>query len=80
MKNPPLKSSPPKPGAQRTSAAPAVLTVSEFAELVGISPQHVIDLIDEGKLCAINVGGHMRHYWRIPREEADRFVQRRSSV
>lgn len=45
-----------------------VLMVAEVAAKLRITEQHVIDLIDEGRLRAINIGGGDRRYWRIPVE------------
>jgi len=46
-----------------------VLYVSEVAERLAITERHVLDLIEEGKLRAINVGGENvsgRRFYRIP--------------
>lgn len=45
-----------------------VLMVAEVAAKLRITEQHVIDLIDEGRLRAVNIGGNDRRYWRIPVE------------
>jgi len=57
-----------------------VLMVAEVANLLRITEQHVIDLIEEGKLRAINTGGGSRHYWRIPREAYEAFITQRDSI
>ena len=83
MKKPSRKSPTSKPGAQRTSAAPAVLLVSEFAARLRISIRHAIDLIEEGQIRAVNVAGDNptdRKFYRIPIEEVDRFLKLRASV
>ena len=46
-----------------------VLYVSEIAEKLSITERHVINLIEAGKLKAINVGGENasgRRFYRIP--------------
>lgn len=46
-----------------------VLYVSEIAEKLDVTERHVINLIEEGKLRAINVGGENvsgRKFYRIP--------------
>ena len=39
----------------------------------------VLDLIEEGQLQAVNVGGNDRKFWRIPVEAYDAFMGRRHS-
>ncbi len=56
-----------------------VLCVGEVALGLGVTKQHVIDLIEEGVLGAIDVGGGGRKYWRVPVGEYERFVRRRVS-
>ena len=51
-----------------------VLRVAEVAASLDISEEHVLDLIDEGKLQAVNIGGHERRYWRIPIEAYQAFI------
>lgn len=59
-----------------------VLYVSEVAEKIGVTEQHVIDLIEEGQLGAVNVGGTIngRKYWRIPVAEYEKFLKQRQNV
>jgi excisionase family DNA binding protein len=48
-----------------------VLSVQEVARKLRISEQHVIDLIDEGKLRGVNIAGKGasgRRFYRIPAE------------
>ena len=55
-----------------------VLYVSEVAEKLDISERHVIDLIEEGKLRAINVGGANtsgRKFYRIPIEAYEAYLR-----
>lgn len=59
---------------------PKVLTAEQVAERLGIGAQSVRDLIDEGKLHAIDVGGGSRKFWRIPVTSIERFERERSSV
>ena len=54
-----------------------VLYVGEVAERLRVTIQHVIDLIDEGKLNAVNMGGAGRRHYRIPVEEYERFLRSR---
>jgi excisionase family DNA binding protein len=56
-----------------------MLCVAEVAERLDISTQHVFDLIDEGHLQALNVGGGERRHWRIPVEAYAAFVAARHS-
>jgi excisionase family DNA binding protein len=56
------------------------LYVHEVAQLLQIDDQQVRDLIEEGALHAINVGGGTRKHWRIPVTALERFMQTRSSL
>jgi excisionase family DNA binding protein len=57
-----------------------VLNVGEVAASLRITIQHVIDLIDEGQLTAINIGGDGRRHYRIPTEALRAFLENRRSV
>lgn len=57
-----------------------VLYVSEVAERLQITDRHVIDLIQEGKLGAVDVGGGLRNFWRVPVTEFEKFLKKRASV
>jgi len=53
----------------KPTAARAVLSVSEVASKLGVSGRHVQNLIEEGKLRAINIGSDSasgRKFYRIP--------------
>lgn len=52
------------------------LTVLEVAGALRVTDQHVFDLIDEGKIGAVNVGGGRRNHWRIPASEYLAFLKR----
>lgn len=65
---------------RRRRAAPVVLLVSEVAKKLRITDQQVLNLIEEGAIAAINVGGGSRKFWRIPIVELDKFAARRSSM
>lgn len=43
-----------------------VLYVSEVAQKLGVTDRHVINLIESGKLKAINVGRGERKFYRVP--------------
>ncbi len=69
------------PTAKNRERKRAVLLPSEAAELLGVSSQHILDLIEEGQLGAVNVGGGtIRKHWRITPEAVERFKARRSSL
>ena len=57
-----------------------MLYVAEVAERLELTEQAIRDLIDEGQLHAINVGGGDRKFWRIPVPAFDRFLKQRSSA
>lgn len=57
-----------------------VLYVAEVAERLEVTERHVRDLIDEGKLGAINIGGGEMKFWRIPVTEFEKFLRKRASV
>lgn len=55
-----------------------VLYVSEVAGRLQVSERHVIDLIEEGKLRALNVGGDNasgRKFYRIPVEAYEAYLK-----
>ena len=57
------------------SAERRALTVNEIAARLGVSWQHVINLIECGRLRAINIGsGTTLHYYRIPVESYREFL------
>ncbi len=56
------------------------LTVAEVAQRLHCTERHVIDLIDEGKIQAVNIGGgSARKLYRIPREGYQAFLNDRHS-
>lgn len=57
-----------------------VLRVGEVAKRLLVTPQHVLDLIEEGKLEAVNVGGGERKHWRIRVDALEVFMRNRSSL
>ena len=59
------------PPKQSSFAGRFTLRVEEVARALSVSGRHVIDLIEEGKLRAINIGGENpsgRKFYRIPVE------------
>lgn len=68
---------------QQKPQAQSPLTVEECAKRLGISSRHVSDLIEEGKLRAVNVAGANathRKFWRVPVEALEAFLNRNASV
>lgn len=49
------------------------MTVSEVADYLRCSSRHVINLIEEGRLFAMNVGTELKSNWRVSIEELGRF-------
>ena len=56
-----------------------VLYVGEVAMKLRTTEQRVLDLIEEGQLQAVNVGGNDRKFWRIPVEANEAFLEKRHS-
>jgi hypothetical protein len=54
-----------------------VLNSWEIGWLWRVSHQHVLDLIAEGELRAVNVGANERRHWRVPVEGYNEFLTRR---
>lgn len=55
-----------------------VLYVFEVAQKLRVTEQHVVDLIEEGKLRAVNIGGEHasgRKFYRIPPEAFDAYIR-----
>jgi len=57
-----------------------MLYVSEVAQRLEVTDQHVLDLIDEGQIGAVNIGGGQRKFWRVPATEFEKFLKSRSSL
>lgn len=67
-----------------------VLRVEEVAKALAVTTQHVRDLIEEGKMAAINISGSPitpgnitaaeRAYMRIPVSAFDHFVKQNKTV
>jgi excisionase family DNA binding protein len=56
------------------------LSVLEVAKALSVTRQHVLDLIDAGRLPAVNVGRQERRYWRIPVLGLRQFLDLNNSV
>ena len=57
-----------------------MLYVAEVAERLQVTERHVIDLIEEGKIGAIDIGGGLRKFWRVPVTEFEKFLKKRASI
>lgn len=56
------------------------LYVSEVAIQLQVTSRHVIDLIEEGELKAVNVAGAgERNSWRVPVEALEEFERRKGN-
>lgn len=78
----PVKSTPVQTGQPSTSvlsksrfAGRSTLRVPEVAEALCCTEQHVLNLIDRGKLDATNIGNGSRGHWRILVSSFDQFVE-----
>jgi excisionase family DNA binding protein len=62
--------------------AQGALTVSDVARRLRVSSQHVIDLIEQGMLHAVDMAGRgaSRAWWRIPREALEQFKAQKSNM
>jgi excisionase family DNA binding protein len=59
----------------------AVLKVGECARELDVSNQHILNLIEEGQIAAINISSiGARQNYRIPVEEFQRYKRRRNSL
>lgn len=70
--------SPAFPHSLRFENRRKALKVSEVATMLAISERHIVDLIDEGKLRAIDLSGQnpgCRRHYRIPVEFYERYVR-----
>jgi excisionase family DNA binding protein len=66
--------------ASRHFAGRVTLRVGEVATALRTTEQHILDLIEEGRLQAINVGGSTRNFWRIPVEAYEQFTAANSNL
>lgn len=58
-----------------------LLNVTEAASALGVTRQHIIGLIELGRIEAIDVSKtDVRHYWRIPVDSFGRFIQQKHSL
>ena len=56
--------------------ARTVLSVPEIARKLNVCKQHVLDLIAQGRIGAIDVGvGRRRGYYRVPIEAWEKFLR-----
>jgi excisionase family DNA binding protein len=56
-----------------------VLTVQECAGKLRVSDKHIVEMIEDGRLCALNVGTDLRRHYRIPYEAWVGFLRARDS-
>jgi excisionase family DNA binding protein len=59
------------------------LSITEVAELLGVSGEHVRCLIDSGRLEAVDVSlhpGRKRATWRVSAEAIEKFVAQRTNI
>lgn len=57
-----------------------MLYISEVAERLEVTERHVRNLIEEGKLVAIDISGGTLRYWRVPVTEFEKFLRKRASI
>jgi excisionase family DNA binding protein len=57
-----------------------MLRVAEVAKRLDVTERHVCDLIDEGMIAAVDVGGGGRIFWRVGVEELEKFIKSRGSL
>ena len=57
-----------------------LLMVYQVARRLGVTCQHVRDVIEDGDLRAVNVGKGIRKFWRIPLDAYQAFLQGRGSL
>jgi excisionase family DNA binding protein len=66
-------------GKDRRDACPTLPKTffypQEVARRLRVTEQHVLDLIDDGRLPGTNVGRRNRKFWRIACEDYERFVR-----
>lgn len=58
----------------------SLLYLHEVAKLLLVTRRHIKDLIDEGHLAGVNVGGGSHKHWRVPLTEVRRFLRSRNSL
>ena len=59
------------------------LRPKEVADFMNVTERHLVDLILEGQLCAINMacgGANKRSAWRIAVSDVEAFLESRKSV
>lgn len=52
-----------------------VLYVDEIADKLDCSKQHVLNLIESGKLGAINIGNEAAKFYRVPVAEWEKYLR-----
>ena len=57
-----------------------LIRIEEAADLLQCTKNHIVNLIEEGKLDAINIGVGRRCFYRITAQSLTRFMQQRSSL
>ncbi len=71
---------PPLPNLAAKFPGRSTLYVHEVAQLLSVTTQHITNVIEEGKLHAINVGTSSRKFWRIPLESLAEFISKRHNL
>lgn len=56
------------------------LYVSEVAKVLMCSHQHILDLIDERELGAVDLGNGKHRFFRVPVKELRKFLEARNSL
>jgi excisionase family DNA binding protein len=67
------------PEGLRFPAARRMLYVFEVADKLECSKQHVVNLIEEGKMGAVDLGKAGRRFLRVPLESYYEFLRSRNS-
>jgi hypothetical protein len=63
-----------------TQPEKVALKIGEVASALGVSKQHVLNLIDCGDLAAFDIGACRMHHWRVAKESLAHYQAKKSNL
>jgi excisionase family DNA binding protein len=67
-----------RPPLPKVGSGPVIVTVAEAARMLGLAPMHVRTMVERGELAAFDVGTTGKHFYRIPVEAINAWLDSRT--